>query len=213
MPCFARSRHHHRISGTGNRGDHIDLVERVRHQNGGLAAILCLGTGGHDGVIQPFAGAVQRHHLRVRIHIHTVAPLDPSGNRAAQLRRAVVGRVAVKSGSIFSDHIGDPCRKSMFRLANRHVDRRATAFMRIKQCAQARPRVGRKVRKPLGVHHFTASGSGSFTPRLFQSTQGLAPRPDIAGRRARFVSFRPIPLRRLRQCAAGALLQRAGPSA
>ena len=42
-------------------------------------------------------------------------------------------------------------------------------------------------------------------PRLFQSTQGLASRPEHPGREASFVSFKPMLPQRLRQPATSSL--------
>ena len=181
MPGLGGGGDHDGLCPARDRADHIDLVERVRHQNRRFLPVLGRRAERDDGVIQPLAGAVQRHNLAVGVHFDPVAAGNPCGDGTAQLGRAVVWRVLVKAFGVFRDLIRNPSRKRMFRLANGHMDRRATTLMPIEQGAQARPHVGRKVRKPLGIHHQNCLGSGSFAPRLPQGTQGRLSRPEKPG--------------------------------
>mmetsp|Transcript_28319 Transcript_28319/g.52768 ORF Transcript_28319/g.52768 Transcript_28319/m.52768 type:complete len:281 (+) Transcript_28319:1878-2720(+) len=173
--AFSRG-HQNRLRPRRNRGQHIDLVKWVRHQNDRLLPILNLRAQRHTRVIQALAGPVQRHNMHVRIHRHRIAARQPITKGCAQLWNTLVRRVIVEPCRVLRNHIRHPCRKGMFRLTNGHVYDITAGRVMIQQGAQTRECISRKVRKPLGKLHKTASGSGSFMPRFDQDT----PIPRIA---------------------------------
>jgi len=117
----------------------------------------------------------KRHDLRICVHRHAVAPVDPSGirtNATGVCRRL---RIAVKPSAILPiTVIGDPRRK----LFSARQSSSGSAWPP-PSCASSSARRaatrGPEGLKPLGVHHFTASGFRDHScPVCSRVPKGLA---------------------------------------
>jgi hypothetical protein len=165
--------HIDRLRPHGQRGDGIDLVERVRHQNDGCLAALPFRAKRHAGVEQPLARSVQRQDLPVGRDVHAIAPRDPARDGDLKSRRAVVRGVAPEAFEALRDHVPHPDGKGVTRLADGHGNGFAARLVDVEKLPQTRKRIIRQVRKPLRKHHDCLNARDRYAPDLRQTT--LAP--------------------------------------
>jgi hypothetical protein len=163
VPGLGGRRHVMRLGAHGERGHGIDLIERIGRQDHRALAVLPLGAEREGCVEQPFARAVERHQPVGRKR-HAIAARDPAGDGVEQLGRAVVVRVAGKTGKRPVQHIGEEGRHRVARLADGHGDRGAARGVRIKKRPQTRERVVRQMREPLGIIHHCLFARGRRAP-------------------------------------------------
>ena len=97
----------------------------------------------HHRVIQPLAGAIQRHDLGLGRNLNAIAALHPIGDRPQQPRMAFIDRIVPKPARMIGNHIRHPARKGMFRLTDGHMHHLAAGRMGVQQAPQARKRIGR----------------------------------------------------------------------
>ena len=148
----------------GQGGHGIDLIERVRHQDDGLLAVLHLGAERDGGVEKPFTRAVQDHQA-VFGHRHAIAAGDPAGDGGQKIGRAVVRRVDAETRKVGRKDRADEIGHRVARLADGHGDGIAAGGVRVEKFPQARKRIFWQVRKPLRKCHCCLK-VGVYVPHL-----------------------------------------------
>ncbi len=167
------------------RGHGVALVEGVRQQHQGLPAALALGREREAGVEEALAGAVERQDRALRVAVglgDAVAPRQPVRDRLAQLRNALVRRIAREAAGVLGQDAGHEIRDRVPRLADRHGDLRPAGRDAVQERAQAREGVfGQRLEAP-GELHRVPLAAGAFS-RLSGSAENTgSPGPGPARR-------------------------------